>query len=88
MNDCSFTERVLNTTKWVQRCLVVTWLVSRETVAVSGHVLCTPYNHAPVYSVTLFKATFSGVHKLTALYNILRHFLHEVKTSKVTCSRK
>ena len=30
----------------------VTWLVPRETVAVSAHVLCTPYNHAPVYKVT------------------------------------
>ena len=24
--------------------------VSRETVAVSAHVICTPYSHAPVYS--------------------------------------
>ena len=31
--------------------LVVTWLVLRETAAVSAQVLCTPYNHAPVYSV-------------------------------------
>ena len=34
-------------------CLFVTWLVPRETAAVSAHVLCTPYNHAPVYSVTI-----------------------------------
>ena len=24
--------------------------VSRETVAVSAHMICTPYSHAPVYS--------------------------------------
>ena len=40
----------------LQRCLVVTWLVSPKTAAVPVHVLFTPYNHAPVYSVTLFKA--------------------------------
>ena len=27
---------------------VVTWLVPRESAALSAHVLCTPYNHAPV----------------------------------------
>ena len=27
-----------------------------EAAAVSAHVLCAPYNHEPVYSVTLFKA--------------------------------
>ena len=36
-----------------KRCLVATWLVPRETNAVSAHVLCTPFNHEPVYSVTL-----------------------------------
>ena len=40
--------------------LVVTWLVPRETAAVSAHVLCTPYNHAPVYSVISFEATYVG----------------------------
>ena len=30
-------------------------LVPCETAAVSAYVLCTPYNHTPVYSVTLFK---------------------------------
>ena len=33
------------------------WLVPREIAAASAHVLCTPYNHAPVYSVTSCKAT-------------------------------
>ena len=28
----------------------------RETAAVSAQVMCTPFNHAPVYSVTSFKA--------------------------------
>ena len=46
-----------NGPKWLQRCLVVTWLVPRETAAVSAHVLCRLYNHARVYSVTLFEAT-------------------------------
>ena len=32
--------------------LVIAWLVPHETAA----VLCTPFNHAPVYSATLFKA--------------------------------
>ena len=41
--------------KWLQRCLNFTWLMPRETVAVSAHVLCTPYIHAPVYSVTSFE---------------------------------
>ena len=41
-----------------QRCLFVTWLVPRHnTAAVSVHVLCTPYNHAPVYGATSCKAT-------------------------------
>ena len=38
---------------YIQRYWDVTWLVPRET-AVSAHVLCAPYNHAPVYSVTYF----------------------------------
>ena len=43
---------------YLQCCLVVAWLVPRETAAVLAHVLCTPYSHAPVYSVTSFKATY------------------------------
>ena len=35
-----------------QRCLVVAWLMPRETAAASAQGLCTPYNHAPVYVVT------------------------------------
>ena len=46
--------------KWLQCCLVVTWLVPCETAAISAHVLCTPYNHAPVYSVTLSEAIYVG----------------------------
>ena len=42
---------ILTEVVYLQRCLVVTWLVPRETAAVSGHVLCTPYSHAPVCSV-------------------------------------
>ena len=36
--------------KWLQCCLSVTWLVLRETAAISAQVLCTQYNHAQVYS--------------------------------------
>ena len=25
------------------------WLVPHETAAISAHILCTPYNNAPVY---------------------------------------
>ena len=39
--------------------IVVTWLVPRNTAAMSAYVLCLPYNHAPVY-VTFFKATHVG----------------------------
>ena len=42
----------------LQRYLVVTWLVPRQTAAVSAHVLCTSYNRAPAYSVTSFGATY------------------------------
>ena len=41
---------------YLQRYLVVTWLVPRKTAAVSAHVLCTPYDHAQVYCVTLLEA--------------------------------
>ena len=34
-----------------------TWLIPPETVAVLVHILCTPYNHAPVYGITSFEAT-------------------------------
>ena len=54
----AFTQRVFEySPKWLQRCFSCAWLVPRETAAISAHVLCTPYNHAPVYSVTLFEAT-------------------------------
>ena len=44
----------------LQYCLVVTWLVPRQTAAVSAHVLCTPYNHAPIYIVTSLEAIKVG----------------------------
>ena len=43
---------------YLQCCFVVAWLVPHETAAVLAHVLCTPHSHAPVYSVTSFKATY------------------------------
>ena len=60
MSDRTFTQCVFEyPLKWYaySTVLVITWLVPHETAAVLAHVLCTPYNHAPVYSVTLFKAT-------------------------------
>ena len=39
---------------------IVKWLVPGETAAVSAHVLCTPYSHAPGYSANLFEATYVG----------------------------
>ena len=42
----------------LQCYLVGTRLVPRQTAAVSAHVLCTSYNHAPAYSVTSFGATY------------------------------
>ena len=50
---CLYVHRMV----YWQRCVVVTWLVQRETAAVSAQVLCTPYNHAQVHSVTSLKAT-------------------------------
>ena len=60
MSDCIIFQCIfLISTEVVywQNYLVVAWLVSRETAAISAQVLCTPFNHAPVYSVTSFKAT-------------------------------
>ena len=42
---------------YLQCYLVVTWLVPCETAVILVHILCTPYNHAPDYSVTSFEAT-------------------------------
>ena len=55
---------------YLQRCLVVTWLVPRETDAVSAQVLSTPYNHAPVYSVSLFEAINVRCVCLAATYHM------------------
>ena len=60
MSDCILLQRVfLISTEMVYftAYLVVAWPVPRETAAVSARVLCTPFNHAPIYSVTSFKAT-------------------------------
>ena len=45
--------------KWCTN-FVVTWLAPRETAALSARVLCTPYNRAPIQSVTSFEATYVG----------------------------
>ena len=57
MSDCIvFIARLLISTEveYRQRCLM---LVPRESAAVAAHILCTPYNHATLYSVTSFEAT-------------------------------
>ena len=59
MTLCSFDIISTEVVFW-QHCLVVTWVVPHETVAVLVHILCTPYNHAPVYSVNLWKPHMSG----------------------------
>ena len=41
---------------YFQRFFVATWLVPRETAAMSAHVLCTLHSHAPVYSLTSCKS--------------------------------
>ena len=46
--------------KCLQCCLLVTWLVPRETATVSAQVLCTSYNHAPIY--TLIQCHFIRSH--------------------------
>ena len=66
-----FTEAV-----HLQRYLVVTWLVPRQNAAVSAHVLCTSYNHAPAYSVTLFGAIYR-VHVCLAVTCHLHFWLND-----------
>ena len=59
-SDCILFKRVLLISTEVvywQPSLVLAWLVPSETAAVSAQVLCTPFNRAPVYSVTSFKVT-------------------------------
>jgi len=54
MSDYNRTKRVLNTHRSGRGAvLIVTGLVPRETATVSAQVLCTPYNQAPIYSVTV-----------------------------------
>ena len=43
---------------YLQRYLVVAWLVSREAAVVLAHIQRTPYNRVPVYGVTSCKATY------------------------------
>ena len=50
MRDWLFIARFLN----IHRSGVLTalaWLAPHQTAAVSAHVLCTPYNHAPCHFV-------------------------------------
>ena len=47
--------------------MVVAWLVPRETAAVLAQFLCTPLNHAPVYSVTSFKSHIGRVYACLAV---------------------
>ena len=67
LNDCSFTQRVLNihASTCLQRCLVLTWLVPRETAAVSAQA---------VYTIQPCKFTVSRYSKQAA-YFFLSFFL-------------
>ena len=49
--QCSFLSRVWNIhpSAVLTAGLLVTWLVPRQTAAVSAQVLCTPYNRAPCH---------------------------------------
>ena len=59
MSDCSFTQHVLKIHQSGYSAVsIVTWLVPHETAAITTQVLCTPYQHAPVYSATVFKAAW------------------------------
>ena len=54
MSECSYAQGVLNIHRsGYSAVVIVTRVVTRETVAISAQVLCTPYN--PVMS--LFEAT-------------------------------
>ena len=72
MSDSLYTARSDCPTKWLQRCLLVTWLVPCETAAISEQVLCTPYNPAPVHSVTIP----SHSHTLVYVCLVVTCYLH------------
>ena len=58
----------------VVRCLLVTWLVPRETAAVSANVRCAPCDYAPVYSVTR-----SHIHNKFLILKILFLCAHKIR---------
>ena len=64
--------------RWLQHCFVVTQVVPRETADVSVHVLCTPYNHAPVYNVIFLRSHICRVH---VCLSVTRH-LHFWKNGR------
>ena len=50
----AFTQHVLNLHEsGCSAVLIVTWLAPHKMAAISAQVLCPPYSHAPVYSVTI-----------------------------------
>ena len=57
---CCFTGLVFQSYLALFSNYIPAWLMPRGTAAVSKQVLCTPFNHAPVYRVTSFKATSVG----------------------------
>ena len=57
--------------KYLQHCLVVTWLVPRRTAAVLAHIMCTLRNNAPC-RITSGKNPVFRVHACLAL----THHLH------------
>ena len=62
MSDCSFTQHVFEyPQKWSQGSLVVTWLVPRETAAVSAHVSVYTVQPRTSYVMSLYLKSHSYV---------------------------
>ena len=55
----------------IQFYLAFTWLMTTETAAILVYVLCTPYNHAPAYSVNYLKLQTYGVCCLAVTCHLL-----------------
>jgi len=52
---CHLADSKGSPVKWLQCCLLVQWLtVLCGTAAFLVHILCTPYNQAPVYTTVSF----------------------------------
>ena len=59
-SDCNLTQRVLNIHRSAYGAVWMLYGWCHVKLLTSTQVPCTPYSHAPVYSVTLFEATYVG----------------------------